>query len=114
MQLSMVEFLFLQYVLKLLGETLSVKGLILVAKTDSNPVLPYLAMIQGHVLSVALSLPQKDEYELAASILSNILFSLTHTRPVLTWPAQCQDVRWSKQQYQWAKEGDLEKLKVDW
>ena len=110
----MIEFSFLQYVLKLLGETVSVKGLILVAKTDSNPILPYLAMIQDHVLSVALSLPQKDEYELAAAILSNILFSLTHTRPVLTWPAQRQDVKWSKQQYQWAKEGDLEKLKVDW
>ena len=100
--------------MKLLSEVLSVNGLIFVAKTDANPVLPYLEMILTRVLSVTLSLPQKEENELAINILRNILFSLTHTCPVRTWPAQCKEAGLCRLHYPWAKEQDLEKLEVEW
>ena len=96
-----------------MSEIVSLKGMTLSAKTPSNPILPYITMIQERVLAKALALPQKDEYDLAATILSNVLYSLTHTRPVTTWPAQVKNLKWSKD-FEWARAGDLDSLQMEW
>ena len=104
----------LQYVLKLLVDIISVRGVVLSAKTDENPVLPYINEICDRVLDKALNLPQRDEYELAQLILSNLLHNLTHIRPITRFPAQDPNVKWSRAEHQWARETELNEIKCEW
>ena len=98
----------LQYALTLLSEVISVRGGLPTAKTDSNPLVPYIEDICTRVLDKTLYLKQKDEYELASGILEGLLYNLVHVRQVQRFPAQEESAPiWSRDKFKWAKAGNL-------
>ena len=105
----------LQYALILLSEVISVRGGLPTAKTETNPILPHVEEICSRVLDKTLYLQQKDEYELAGGILEGLLYNLIHVRQVQKFPAQDPTSPvWSREEFKWAKAGNLETFKVDW
>ena len=105
----------LQYALILLSEVISVRGGLPTAKTETNPILPYVEDICSRVLDKTLNLKQKDEYELAGGILEGLLYNLVHVRQVQIFPAQkTSPPVWVREEFKWAKEGNLENFQVDW
>ena len=105
----------LQYNLILLSEVISVRGGLPTAKTEINPLLPHIEDICSRVLDKTLYLQQKDEYELAGGILEGLLYNLVHVRQVQKFPAQDTSTPlWSRDQFKWAKEGNLDNFHVDW
>ena len=105
----------LQYALTLLSEVISVRGGLPTAKTDSNPLVPYIEDICTRVLDKTLYLKQKDEYELASGILEGLLYNLVHVRQVQRFPAQEESAPiWSRDKFKWAKAGNLGTYHVDW
>ena len=65
------------------------------------------------LLDKTLHLEQKDEYEISSTILQNIIVSLIHIRPKQTLKTHTE-LNWSREAYEWAKPGDLDKLKIEW
>ena len=105
----------LQYALILLSEVISVRGGLPTAQTQINPILPHIEDICSRVLDKTLYLQQKDEYELAGGILEGLLYNLVHTRLVQHFPAQGGTPPiWSRDEFTWAKAGNLEEFHVDW
>ena len=99
----------LQYALILLSEVISVRGGLPTAKTETNPILPYVEDICLRVLDKTLNLKQKDEYELAGGILEGLLYNLVHVRQVQIFPAQkTSPPVWVREEFKWAKEGNLD------
>lgn len=65
------------------------------------------------VLDKVIRLQQKEEYELAFSILQNMLYTLVHIR-IIESPTTFTVPKWDRDTYAWAKCGDLKTMKIQW
>lgn len=101
----------LQFVLLLLSEVISIRGLNFIT-SPGTAILDHMDQLMS-LLDKILNLEQKDEYEIAGTILQNLILALVHIRPIQTLTTH-KEQQWSKEVYEWGKSGDLDKLKLEW
>ena len=94
----------------MLGQVLGNDG---IYSKPSQILFKYMEKIKG-VMDKTLKLHITDEYLDAISILSNILTTLTETKPLFKNYSAVENVIWSESEFQWAKSYDLENLSVEW
>jgi len=92
--------------LQLLSEVISVKGAYLYRNKGSF-ILPYVSSICD-LLDSTIDLPQKDEYEMAQSILQSLLTYVVQVRLMERHPRVAQSVQG------WGRTVSLDELDVEW
>ena len=103
----------LQFNLQMLSEVISVKMLSILTSRPTQVLFKHMDKLCS-VLDKTLILDLKDEYEVAANALENLLFNIVHTRPLQNYYTSKENFVWSKEEFQWAKPCKLENLKVEW
>jgi len=96
----------LQFNLQLLSEVISVKGAYLYRNKGSF-ILPYVSSI-FELLDSTMDLPNKDEYEMAQSILQSLLTYMVQVRLVERHPRVERSVNG------WGRTISLDELDVEW
>ena len=103
----------LQFNVQMLSEVISVKMLSTLPARPTQVLFKHMDKLCG-VLDKTLVLDLKDEYEVAANALENLLFNIIHMRPCQNYYVSRESLVWSKEEFQWAKPYSLDELKVDW
>jgi len=96
----------LQFNLQLLGEVTSARN-VQIYRSRGCHMLPYVQQICS-VLDQTLTLPTKDEYELAHSVLQSLLTWLSHIRLVEQCPRQEMSTKG------WGTTIQVEEVNIDW
>jgi hypothetical protein len=68
------------------------------------------------VMDKILVLEMKDEYEMAANALENVLFNIVHMRPLIqkTSHLNTEFPVWSREEFQWGQIQNLDDLTIEW